>query len=337
MGKFICGDKRGSNVGYDGMKARIVVHGGAGFQRRNLARAVVGVRAAATVGVEILRSRGLALDAAEAAVVAMEDNPLFNAGKGSSLTSSGTVEMDAAIMNGNDLSAGAVALVRNVKNPIRLARIVMENTGHVLMAGEKAEQLAAAFSLPSADPMTPYRRELLMKLKKDKSDTQAAWIKKNANLLSEHAALFAKDTVGAVAVDELHNFAAAASTGGPTMKLPGRIGDTPQIGCGLYSDNMAGAATVTGLGEIAIRLALSKTVCSLMENGLTAQAAASQAVKTASTRLRGDAGVIAIDRNGRMAAVHNTPHMPWAFSNTGMSKPKARAHGRIVAPVRREP
>ncbi|HXZ98135.1 MAG TPA: isoaspartyl peptidase/L-asparaginase [Candidatus Acidoferrum sp.] len=318
------------------MVARIVVHGGAGFQRRNLARAVVGVRAAATSGAEILRSGGSALDAVEAAVVTMEDNPLFNAGKGSSLTIAGTVEMDAAIMDGSDLSAGAVALVRNVKNPIRLARIVMENTGHVLLAGEKAEQLATTFSLPSVNPVTPYRRELLMKLKKDKSDTRAGWIKKNANLLAEHAELFGEDTVGAVAVDELHNFAAAASTGGPTMKLPGRIGDTPQIGSGLYSDNVAGAATVTGLGEIAIRLALSKTVCTLMENGLTAQAAATHAVRTASRRLRGAAGVIAIDLNGHIAAVHNTPRMPWAFSNTRMSHAKAHAHGKIVAPVRRE-
>jgi beta-aspartyl-peptidase (threonine type) len=318
------------------MIARIVVHGGAGFQRKNLARAIVGVRAAATVGAEILRSGGSALDAVETAVVALEDNPLFNAGKGSSLTSAGTVEMDAAIMNGSDLSAGAVALVGNVKNPIRLARVVMDNTGHVLLAGKKAEQLAAAFSLRFANPVTAYKRGLLLKLKKDKSDTRAGWIKKNANLLTEHAGLFGNDTVGAVAVDELRNFAAAASTGGPTMKLPGRIGDTPQIGSGLYSDNVAGAATVTGLGEIAIRLALSKTVCTLMENGLTAQAASTQAVRTASRRLRGDVGVIAIDPNGRMAAVHNTPYMPWAFSNTQTNKTKAHAHGRIIAPVRVE-
>jgi beta-aspartyl-peptidase (threonine type) len=316
------------------MIARIAVHGGAGFQRKNLARALVGVRAAATAGAEILRTGGSALDAVETAVMTMEDNPLFNAGKGSSLTTSGTVEMDAAIMNGSDLSAGAVALLQNVKNPIRLARIVMEKTDHVLLAGEKAEELATAFSLPFANPMTPYRRRLLLKLEKDSLHPRAGWIKKNPKLLAERAGLFGKDTVGAVAVDKLRNFAAAASTGGPTMKLPGRIGDTPQIGSGLYSDNMAGAATVTGIGEIAIRLALSKTVCTLMENGLTAQAAAIQAVKAASQRLKGEAGVIAIDRNGRVAAVHNTPCMPWAFSNTQMNRAKAHPHGRIIAPVR---
>jgi len=318
------------------MIARIVVHGGAGFWRKDLARALAGVRAAATAGAEILRSGESALDAVETAVMTMEDNPLFNAGKGSSLTTAGTVEMDAAIMDGSDLSAGAVTLLRNVKNPIRLARIVMEKTDHVLLAGEKAEELATAFSLPFANPVTAYRRRLLLKLKKDGLDPRAGWIKKNPKLLTEHAGLFGEDTVGAVAVDKRCNFAAAASTGGPTMKLPGRIGDTPQIGSGLYSDNIAGAATVTGLGEIAIRLALSKTVCTLMENGLAAQAAAIQAVEAASKRLNGEAGVIAIDRNGRVAAVHNTPCMPWAFSNTQMNKAKAHRYGRIIAPVRRE-
>lgn len=318
------------------MIPRIVVHGGAGFPRKDLARALAGVRAAATMGARVLRSGGSALDAVETAVMTMEDNPLFNAGKGSSLTTAGTVEMDAAIMDGSNLSAGAVALLHNVKNPVRLARIVMEKTDHVLLAGEKAEELATEFSLPFANPVTPYRRRLLLKLKKDSLDPRGRWIKKNAKLFTEHEGLFGKDTVGAIAVDGLRNFAAAASTGGPAMKLPGRIGDTPQIGSGLYSDNMAGAATVTGLGEIAIRLALSKTVCTLMENGLTAQAAAIQAVRAASVRLRGDAGVIAIDCNGHVAAVHNTPWMPWAFSNTQMNKVKAHPHGRIIAPVRRE-
>jgi len=318
------------------MIARIVVHGGAGFWKKDIARAVLGVSAAAAAGVEILRSGGSALDAVESAVMTMEDNPLFNAGRGSSLTSAGTVEMDAAVMDGSDLSAGAVALVRSVKNPVRLARIVMEKTDHVLLAGEKAEELATAFSLPFANPVTARRRRLLMKLKKDSLDQRGGWIKRNPKLLVDHPGLFGEDTVGAVAVDEQRNFAAASSTGGPTMKLPGRIGDTPQIGAGLYSDNKAGAATVTGLGEIAIKLALSKTVCTLMETGLTAQAATICAVRLASERLKGDAGVIAIDRNGRISAAHNTPWMPWAFSNTQMNKARAHPRGRIIAPVRTE-
>jgi beta-aspartyl-peptidase (threonine type) len=316
------------------MIGRIIVHGGAGFWRRDIRRGLVGVSAAASAGVKILQRRGSALDAVESAVLVMEDKPVFNAGKGSSLTAAGTVEMDAAIMDGRDLSAGAVALLHRVKNPIRLARIVMEKTDHVLLAGEKAEELAKAFSLPLANPMTAYRRRLLSELKKGGLDPRSRWIKKNPKLLVKHPELLRKDTVGAVALDGEGNFAAAASTGGPTMKIPGRIGDTPQIGSGLYSDNIAGAATATGLGEIAIRLTLSKAVCSLMEDGLTAQAAAVRAVELASKRLRGEAGVIAIDRLGRVAAVHNTPLMPWAFSNTLMKKPRTHQHGKIVAPVR---
>ena len=316
------------------MMARIVVHGGAGFWRRDIRRGLAGVGAAASAGVEIFRRGGSALDAVEAAVRVMEDNPVFNAGKGSSLTAAGTVEMDAAIMDGRDLSAGAVALLHNVKNPIRLARIVMERTDHILVAGEKAEELAKAYSLPSANPVTAYRQKLLLKLKKDGPDARSRWIEKNPKLLAKHPELLRKDTVGAVALDGEGDFAAAASTGGPTMKLPGRIGDTPQIGSGLYSDNLAGAATATGLGEVAIRLTLSKYVCSLMEDGLTAQAAAMRAIEKASKRLRGEAGIIAVDRIGRVAAVHNTPLMPWAFSSTRMNKPRTQQHGKIVYPVR---
>jgi beta-aspartyl-peptidase (threonine type) len=313
---------------------RIVVHGGAGFRRRDIRGGIAGVRDAASAGSYVLRGGGAALDAVEAAILVMEDNPVFNAGKGSSLTAAGTVEMDAAIMDGRNLSAGAVALLHKVKNPIRLARIVMERTDHVLMAGETAEQLARSLKLPQADPVTASRRRMLLELKKNLKNPRAGWIENNPKLLAKYPKLLSKDTVGAVATDDEGNFAAAASTGGPTMKLPGRIGDTPQIGSGIYADIMAGAATVTGLGEVAIKLALSKTVCLLMEYGATAQAASVQAVGIASNRLKGEAGVIAIDRNGRIAAVHNTQLMPWAFSHTRMKKPTTHPHGRIVAPVR---
>jgi beta-aspartyl-peptidase (threonine type) len=263
----------------------------------------------------------------------MENDPVFNAGKGSSLTFIGTVEMDAAIMDGRDLSAGAVALVRSVKNPVRLARLVMENTDHVLLAGRSAERLAKAFSLPSANPITQERRRMLLKFKKGPLNARLSWVNKNPKLLRERPEIIRRDTVGAVAVDSKGNFAAAASTGGTTMKLPGRIGDTAQIGSGLYSDNRCGAATVTGWGELAIKLALSRTVCLMMERGLPATRAAELAVRTASKRLKGDAGVIAIDRHGQVAAVHNTPFMPWAFSTVEMESPKASSRGKMVAPL----
>jgi beta-aspartyl-peptidase (threonine type) len=315
------------------MLGRIVVHGGAGFWRKDLRRGLRGVNTAALEGLEIIQRHGSAVDAVEAAVSTMEDDPVFNAGRGSSLTAAGTVEMDAAIMDGRDLSAGAVALVRRVKNPITLARIVMDRTDHVLLAGPQAEHLAEVFFLPTVDPVTPRRLRLLRTVKK-RLGSRDRWVEKNMKLLAAHPEILRKDTVGAVAVDDQGNFAAAASTGGLTMKLPGRIGDTPQIGSGLYSDNAAGSATATGLGEIAIKLVLSKTVCLLMQKGSSAQAASTFAITDASRRLRGEAGVIAIDRAGRVAAVHNTPLMPWALATSRMSKPRSWPHGRIVAPVR---
>lgn len=313
------------------MYGRIVVHGGAGFRRKRIRRGLVGVRNAASSGSRILAEGGSALDAVEAAVSIMEDDPVFNAGRGSSLSITGTVEMDAAIMDGKDLSAGAVALVRTVKNPIRLARLVMEKSDHVLLAGETAEKLASAFSLPEANPVTAERRAMLTRFSKGQSDARIAWFRRNLKLLDEHPEILTYDTVGAVAQDGNGNFAAAASTGGVIMKLPGRIGDTPQIGSGMYADNQAGAATATGLGEIAIKLVLSKTVCLMMEQGLSAPRAAALAITTASRRLKGEAGVIAIDRHGRLAAVQNTPYMPWAFSTTQMRRPRASPRGRIIA------
>ncbi len=313
------------------MSGKIVVHGGAGFWRRDIRTALEGVRNAASSGSRILADGGSAVDAVEAAVSVMEDNPIFNAGKGSSLTFSGTVEMDAAIMDGTNLAAGAVALVHNIKNPVRLARLVMEETDHVLLSGPTAEKIAKAYSLPTTNPITPERRRMLLRLKKGSLDARLSWVRKNRALLREHPDIMKHDTVGAVALDAEGNFAAAASTGGTTMKLPGRIGDTPQIGSGVYSDNKCGAATVTGWGEVAIKLTLSKAICLMMERGVSANRAAELAVKTASKRLKGDAGVIAIDRNGRLAAVHNTPYMPWAFSTTKMRNPNANSRGKIVA------
>jgi len=314
--------------------SKIIVHGGAGFWKSDIRSALIGVRRSASIGSRVLMDGGSALDAVESAVSVLEDDPVFNAGKGSSLTFNGTVEMDAAIMDGRDLSAGAVALVRKVKNPVQLARLVMEKTDHVLLAGRTAERLARAYSLPVTNPITPKRRRMLLKLKRGPLDTRSAWVRKNPILLRSNPEIIKHDTVGAVALDAKGNFAAAASTGGTTMKLPGRIGDTAQIGSGVYSDNRCGAATVTGWGEVAIRLTLSRAVCLSMETGLPASRAAALSVRMASKRLKGEAGVIAIDRHGRLAAVHNTPYMPWAFWATGMHTPRATSRGKMVARLR---
>lgn len=313
------------------MGSMIVVHGGAGFwpkNSRHMRRGLSGVSTSAKEGMNELRNGGSALDAVEAAVVALEDNPLFNAGRGSSLTFLGTVEMDAAIMDGKDLSAGAVSLLPNLKNPIHLARIVMENTDHVLIAGSTAMRLARKFNLPRRNPVTADRKKLYLKLKSELRNHPT----RNSELLREHPDLLT-DTVGAVAMDDLGNFAAASSTGGVALKLPGRIGDTPQIGSGLYADNKAGTVTATGVGEVAIKLVISKTICDLMRKGLSATKACTTAVTLATKSLGGQAGVIAIDRHGRVAAVHNTPFMPCAYSTSKMRIPKVRSRGMIVAPL----
>jgi beta-aspartyl-peptidase (threonine type) len=310
------------------MVAKIVVHGGAGFWRRDVKQAVVGVRNSAIAGARILENDGLALDAVDAAVTVMEDDPIFNAGMGSALTWIGTVEMDAAIMDGRTLSAGAVALVREVKNPVELARIVMENTDHVLVAGAMADRLAKAYHLPSINPVTPRRQQMLLEAKRKSSELRAT---KNLELIHEHRDLLGHDTVGAVAIDSEGNFAAAASTGGIQMKLPGRIGDTPLIGAGLYADNGCGAATATGLGEVAIKLSLCRIVCMMMQQGISAPKAASSSIRAASKRLHGQAGVIAMDLKGRVAAIHNTSYMPWSYWSSSMQHPKAWTRGRIVA------
>ena len=316
------------------MLGKIVVHGGAGMWRKDIRRGLIGVRRAAAAGMKALVRGGVALDSVEAAVVVMENNTIFNAGRGSSLTFTGTVEMDVAIMDGRDLAAGAVALVRTVKNPVHLARLVMENTDHVLLVGDNAERFATVFSLPRTNPITAERRRRYLMFKKGHMDARIGWIRKNRTLVEEYPEVLEGDTVGAVAVDRDGNFAAASSTGGVMLKLPGRIGDTPQIGCGLYCDNSSGAATVTGVGDVAIRLALSKEVCALMEHGKSAPIAATLAVRKASNRLKGPIGIIAIDRKGRVAKVHNTPSMPWAVSTIEMRKPNSGPKGRIVAPLR---
>lgn len=286
---------------------------------------------AASAGSRILADGGSALDAVETAVSVMEDDPVFNAGTGSALTCIGTVEMDAAIMDGRNLSAGAVALVRNIKNPIHLARLVMQNTDHVLLAGKTAEELGKAFRLPTANPITARRRKAFVEMKNPRVIGRVPWLKKNPRLIREHPGILKHDTVGAVAVDTDGNFASAASTGGMAMKLPGRIGDTPLIGSGLYSDNRLGTTTATGWGEIAVKLSLSRTMCLLMGDGLSATKAAENCVRMASARLRGHAGIIAIDRKGGIAAVHNTAYMPWAYSTPEMKLPKANFRGKIVS------
>lgn len=315
-------------------KPVIVVHGGAGTWRPERRKpGLSGVKEAATVGFEILRADGNALDAVEAAVVCMEENEVFNAGKGSTLTIDRRVEMEASIMDGKTLNAGAVGLLKNIKNPIRLARIVMEHTDHVFITSTAAEKLAEVFRLEKAEPLTELRvrywSELKQRLNREKGIYYLPKLKK---LLASYPNLFETDTVGAVALDKDENIAAATSTGGLTLKLPGRIGDTPLIGCGTYADNEAGACSTTGIGEVAIKLVLAKTTCDFMRYGQPAQEAAESSIKLVNRRIRlkESMGLIAIDMHGGIGAAHNSPHLCWACMTSEMNKPLAALKAEIT-------
>jgi beta-aspartyl-peptidase (threonine type) len=312
----------------------IVVHGGAGVWRSERRKSgLAGVKEAAAVGFEILKAGGKALDAVEVAVAYMEDNEVFNAGKGSTLTINKQVEMEASIMDGKTLDAGAVALLKNVKNPVRLARIIMEHTDHVFVASTQAEKLAEAFQLEKTEPLTELRMrywsQLRQKLSREKGISHLPKLQK---LITSYPNLFQTDTVGAVTLDKDGDVAAATSTGGLTLKLTGRIGDTPLIGCGTYADNEAGACSTTGIGEVAIKLVLAKTTCDFMRHGQSAQKAAESSIKLVNQRisLQGSMGLIAVDMQGRIGAAHNSKHLCWAYMTSKMRKPRAALKAKIV-------
>ena len=279
----------------------IVVHGGAGARPGDGAEAVAareGCARAAAVGHAILLARGSALDAVQAAVRELEDDERFNAGRGSCLTRAGTVEMDAGLMSGDGLRVGAVAALTGVRNPIELARRVLDDGEHALLVGEGALAYARETGVPLSAP--------------DHHITDAA----RADLERELARRGARPaggggTVGAVAVDVDGHVAAATSTGGMIGKRPGRLGDSPLAGAGTYADDAAGAASATGHGERIIQVALTKTAIDLLRSGLSAGEAAARALATLD-RVAGRAGLILVDRSGGFAAVHNTVSMAWA-------------------------
>lgn len=285
------------------MPISMIVHGGAwAIPDAEIEAHLDGVRAALNAGWELLAAGASALDACEAAVRIMEDDPTFDAGVGSFLNSAGQVEMDAAVMDGQTLDAGAVAAIGRVRNPVRLARHVMQ-TEHVLVVGVGAEQLAEAAGIPGCDPMdliVPRERERWERVQSDPS-------------FAIEDVFRGHDTVGALALDAQGNIAAAISTGGVPNKLPGRVGDTPLIGCGLYADNEAGACCATGLGESIIRSVLSKSVVDRLAYGESAQSAAHSAIELMARRTGGAAGCIVLRPDGSVGVFHNTPRMAYAY------------------------
>src|SRR5688572_25161679 len=273
------------------MKPVIAIHGGAGVMRRDKpgARHKHVLGRALDAGYEILKQGRSSLDAVTAAVLVLEDSPLFNAGRGSCFNADGEIEMDASIMDGAALRAGAVAAVRRIRNPILAARAVMEGSRHVLLAGDGAERFASKHGLKFERPEyfhTAWRRAALKR-----------------KLRNHHG------TVGAVALDSEGNLAAATSTGGYTGKMPGRIGDSPLIGAGTYADNRACAVSGTGLGEAFIRAAIGYDICARMLYMKASVAAAARGALRNVASLGGDGGVIAVDRRGNVAMPFNSEGM----------------------------
>jgi len=313
----------------------IVIHGGAGFWPPSKHRlALEGVEEAATRGYSLLKKGETAMKAVEEATISMEDNPVFNAGVGSNLNLKGEAEMDASIMDGRTLRAGAVALVKSFKNPISLARLVMEKTDHVFLAGTGAEKLGELYALQNAKPVNRARLEDWKKLKSRLLSGKMKNMPRTIKLLRKHPEI-GVGTVGAIAIDKNGDVAAATSTGGTALKFPGRIGDTPLIGCGTYADNECGAASSTGVGEGAIRLVLAKTACDLMSKGAVAQRAAEQAVKLENRKIGLPIGIITLDRKGNVGAAHSTPNMCWAFMRRGLRKPDAKMKAKY-SPIQKK-
>lgn len=314
-------------------KPVIVVHGGAGSWNPERSQpGLEGVKKAAKTGFEILKHGGSAVDSVMEAVAVMEDAGAFNAGYGSSLNIDKRVEMEASIMDGKTLQAGAVGLLEDIKNPVRLAKIVMEKTDHVFVVGEGAEKLAEMFNLERRAPTTELRLKYYENQRKELLEGRSR-LPRLANLVKNHPELFTLETVGAVALDKKGNVAAATSTGGFPLKLPGRIGDSPLIGCGNYADNQAGACSATGVGEIAIRLVLSKTVCDFMESGKTAQEAVELAIKLVNRRIPdtyNSMGLIAVDTYGRIGAAHNSRNLCWTYITPETQEPTAHLTAKII-------
>ncbi len=292
-----------------GTEYGLVIHGGAGTITRDQLTEEredhyhQALRAALDAGYEILEAGGSAMDAVIAAVVIMEDEPVFNAGRGAVFTSEGTNELDAAVMDGADRNAGAVAGVTSLKNPIQLARLVMDESPHVMMVGEGAETFGAQFDLETVDPdyyFTEERWEALQRAQ-EAEEVSVDWRGDENRMMG---------TVGAVARDRDGNLAAATSTGGMTNKRFGRVGDVPVIGAGTYASNASCAVSATGHGEYFIRNVVSREICARMEHrGETLQAAAEAVVMDQLYDHGGTGGIVAIDRDGHFSMVLNTPGM----------------------------
>jgi len=288
-------------------RSAIIVHGGAWDIPADQQEAhCKGCEAAAKEGYDILSNGGSSLDAVEAAVRSMESDSTFDAGRGAFLNADGEVELDAIIMEGDQLKVGAVAALQHILHPVSVARAVMERTQHAMLVGEGALRFARAIGMETVEvPELLTCREL------------ERWKALRAQRAFEVREVFEdtvdrydrKGTVGAVALDGKGTIAAATSTGGTPNKMAGRVGDSPLVGCGNYADSQSAGVSCTGWGESIMKVALARRVCEGVENGLLPEDAASRAIDYLKTRVDGLAGVIVLNKEGEFAHAFNTPFM----------------------------
>ena len=312
------------------MTIALIVHGGAGSWRPGSdSDAIKGTTMAVAAGRKILEAGGSALDAAIAASVALEDNPIFNAGTGAVLNFDGFVEFDACVMVSMQSQIGAVSGLQRVKNPILVARQVMEQTDHVMLTGDGATRFARAMGHADFDPITPVRRA---DWQDKKAKLQAAIGKEAAHVknamkirsfLQSHPE-YAGGTIGALALDANGVLCACTSTGGVTMKLVGRVGDTPLPGCGTYASKFA-ASSATGTGEYVIRALATRQISDNIEKGMSLEASIGAVLDGLGRDYDADVGFIGIDAYGNTVGAHRTPHMPHAYFTDG---------GEIIAKMR---
>lgn len=282
----------------------VLVHGGAGdVPEEARAAHAAGCEVAAIRGLEVMRAGGSAIDAAVAAVRVLEDDPRFNAGTGACLTRDGTIELDASIMEGAGLRAGAVAALPPFRDPIAIARRVMDDGKHVLYAAEGARAFAVEQGFVAAEPSSMI--------------SEAARARLASFAAGRVSGGWAGGTVGAVVCDGAGHVVAATSTGGMVGKRPGRVGDSPILGAGTYADDLAGAASATGDGEAALRLGLTRYAIERLRAGVRAQAAAEEAIEAFGARVRGKGGIILVSSSGEPGWARNTTTMSFGLAREG--------------------
>jgi beta-aspartyl-peptidase (threonine type) len=283
----------------------LVVHGGAWAMPDDMVEAHIrGVQNAMAAGWRVLDRGGSALDAVEEAVVIMEDDETFDAGRGSFLNREGKVQLDALIMDGASLRAGGVGCVEHLRNPVRAARKILSESPHVYFVGEGAERFAAEHGIPlcqNEELIVPREIERLRQYQATQHGDDL------------FAPTISHDTVGAVALDRDGNIAAATSTGGTLNKAPGRLGDSSLIGCGCYANNESAAVSTTGWGEPIMKLVLAKWTADRIAAGNLPEWSAQEAMNYLKQRLNGHGGVIVLDPRGHFGIAHNTPRMAWAY------------------------